>query len=248
MARAGFGGYQSYTVQKKQRELFLKIFRAFFVFYLVFLVIDGIFLKTLEINTTAMSPNITKSERVITLPFTYQPRIPFLPWALPGIRSPVKGDVVEMIPPYSQGDFPPAEFLKEFVRIFTLNQVHLFSPDPSWQNSRLVRRIIALPGDTVYLKNDTAFVKSQGGSFFLSEFESSDKIYYLGKVDRPAGWLETDPLSGFTVEIILGEDEYFVLADNREAEDSRSWGPVKKDRFTSLVWFTYWPFERMKFH
>ena len=46
-------------------------------------------------------------------------------------------------------------------------------------------------------------------------------------------------------EIILGEDEYFVLGDNRNGStDSREIGPIKKEQIKGHAVFRIWPFER----
>jgi signal peptidase I len=46
--------------------------------------------------------------------------------------------------------------------------------------------------------------------------------------------------------IILEDDEYFVMGDNRNAsKDSRSFGPVKRSFVIGRVLFRGWPFNRI---
>lgn len=248
MARAGFGGYQSYTVQKKRKELFFRVLRFLIIFYLLYLFIDGVFLRPYQVETNSMGPGIKADDRVVTLPFAYEPRLPLIPWALPAVRSPQRGDVVVITPPYREPDFPPAVFLRDLVRVFTLNQVLLFEPEQEWQNRETVRRLIGLPGDTVVLRDGTAFVKVKDEEFFLTEFERTERVYYLDKPALPDNWLPDDPFSGQSAEIVLGEGEYWVLADNRAGEDSRVWGPLQRHHLKSLVWVTLWPLDRIQFH
>jgi signal peptidase I len=46
--------------------------------------------------------------------------------------------------------------------------------------------------------------------------------------------------------IILGEDECFVLSDDRSnTNDSRTWGPIPVHRLAGKVLFRYWPLTRL---
>ena len=92
------------------------------------------------------------------------------------------------------------------------------------ENSHLyVKRIIALPGESVQIIDGYVYI--DGVRF--NEDESYDKIADPG--DAQALFL-------------LGNDEYFVLGDNRNnSEDSRNGniGAVKKDTLIGKVWFRY---------
>lgn len=73
----------------------------------------------------------------------------------------------------------------------------------------VLRRVVAVPGDTVELRDGTLFVNglAERGSYSITR---------------------TDPVpDGQRYPLILRRDEYFVLGDRREtALDSRSFGPV----------------------
>jgi len=245
MARAGFGSYQSYTRQRKRKILLLRILRVLLTFYIAYLLIDGLFFKTFLIQTDSMNPNFQKEDRILTVPLFYEPRLPLIPWPLASFRAPTRGDVVVIQPPYVEDESPLVTFVKDLSRLVTFGYFTPFQdPDPS--KHLTIRRLIAVPGDTVSLRGGIAYIKKSGDEFFLSEFEISEKLYDVLKLSLPNGWESRDPFSGEQVEITLKDDEYWVLADNRLGEDSMVWGPVKRKNLKSFVWLTFWPFSRMK--
>lgn len=95
-----------------------------------------------------------------------------------------------------------------------------------------IKRVIGLPGETVELK---------GGRVYIKNAENPDgflvKEEYL-----------TDDSSTYSVNekiTILGEDEYYVLGDNRTAsKDSRTFGAVNKSFIVGKVWVRGWPLEK----
>jgi signal peptidase I len=84
--------------------------------------------------------------------------------------------------------------------------------DPS-DNGLSVKRIIAAPGDSIFLKNGSVYVNGRK----LSEA-------YL------APGTPTFTESKYRDQLILcGQDQYFLLGDNRQNSiDSRTYGPVPR--------------------
>jgi signal peptidase I len=82
-----------------------------------------------------------------------------------------------------------------------------------------MRRVVAVPGETVEVRDGRAWVDGA----------PRDPGY------EPHGTgPEQAPLS-------LGPDEYFVLADDRTADDSRTWGAVRQDAILGRVLFVIGP-------
>lgn len=247
MARAGFGSYQSYTIQRKRREFLKRFLAILLTLYLSYLLLDGLFVKTYLVKTDSMGPNFVQGSHVLVLPLAYAPRLPFIPWALPSLRSPQRGDVVVVCPPYVQDEFPLITFVRDLSRFLTFGTFRPFE-DLASESSFTLRRLVALPGDTLSLKGGIAYIKRQGEEFALSEFEISEKLYDVLRNTLPKGWEGADPFSGEKEEFTLQEDEYWVLADMRGGEDSMVWGPVNRKHLNSLVWLTFWPIDQIKFH
>ncbi len=52
----------------------------------------------------------------------------------------------------------------------------------------------------------------------------------------------------FTATITVPRGDYYMMGDNRpDSEDSRFWGPVRKDWVIGKAFFTYWPLDRIGF-
>jgi signal peptidase I len=88
-----------------------------------------------------------------------------------------------------------------------------------------LKRVIGLPGDLVSERNGFVYVNGKR----LAE-------PYVASWDRDSE-TRTWPR--------LGENEYFVMGDNRIGScDSRVWGPVERSAFIGPVVATYWPPQR----
>ena len=98
------------------------------------------------------------------------------------------------------------------------------------ENTYYIKRIIGLPGETVQVVDGYVYING-------SRLESD--IYGNERMD--------DPMAA-SQPITLGEDEYFVLGDNRNhSQDSRDprVGEVKKDTIMGKAWVRIYPFDKM---
>ncbi len=84
---------------------------------------------------------------------------------------------------------------------------------------RFVCRVVACPGDTVDISGESG-LSVNGNTLIESD------IFYL-----------TRPYDGYTeYPVVLGDGEYFVLADKRNGgADSRAFGPVTLDEIRGIV-------------
>lgn len=98
---------------------------------------------------------------------------------------------------------------------------------PPDRSKDFIKRIIALPEETIQVKDTKVYVNNQ----LLDEVYTS-----LDILTQPGAFLT----EGKTYT--LGPDEYFVMGDNRDhSSDSRSWGTIKKKEIIGKAWVIYWP-------
>lgn len=102
--------------------------------------------------------------------------------------------------------------------------------------NKVIKRVIALPGDTIKMDNHIVMVRPSGERFFISEFESSTKVYETFTNNGLEAWPAYGFLSGYSHEQVLPPNTYFVAGDNRVLiNDSRSFGLVQREQIEGLV-------------
>ncbi len=111
------------------------------------------------------------------------------------------------------------------------NDIIVFQPNGNEKSHYYVKRVVAVPGDTVQIKDGTLYVN---GEPFEEEIEA-DKMEEAGLAAE---------------EITLAQDEFFVLGDNRNnSEDSRyaNIGNIRKSYIIGKAWFCIAPWEAFGF-
>ena len=97
----------------------------------------------------------------------------------------------------------------------------VFKPNGNVNSHYYIKRVVGLPGETVQIIDGFIYINGE----VLVEEIKFDKMEYAGTAEE---------------ELTLGEDEFFVLGDNRNAsEDSRNAeiGAIKKQDIDSKAWF-----------
>lgn len=98
------------------------------------------------------------------------------------------------------------------------------------ENTYYIKRIIGLPGDTVQVKDGYTYIN---GELLESDIYGAEVMIEAGTASEP---------------ITLGEEEYFVLGDNRNHSlDSRdpSVGILKREDLIGRAWVRIYPFDKM---
>ena len=99
-----------------------------------------------------------------------------------------------------------------------------------YEEKTYYKRIIGLLGETVYI-------------------DECGAVYINGEVLKESYGKETiiDPGRAFE-PVVLGEDEYFVMGDNRNnSSDSRDpvVGNIHRDEFIGKAWMRIWPLDKL---
>ena len=91
-----------------------------------------------------------------------------------------------------------------------------------------IKRIIGLPGERLIINGEEVYIEQKDGT----------KI----KLEEDFVELEVDSQE----DIILADDEYFVMGDNRlQSLDSRVWGPLKQDYIVGRAYLRLLPFSKI---
>jgi len=100
---------------------------------------------------------------------------------------------------------------------------------PLDSRKNLIKRIVALPGETIKIENGLVYINGvplEGELFARPYYDAG----YYGQGEK-----------------VIPEDSYFVLGDNSSnSDDSRFWGYVPRKNILGRAFLVYWPPQRIK--
>ena len=107
-------------------------------------------------------------------------------------------------------------------------------PIPTEASVNFIKRIVAGPGDEIYVREGHVYRRAAGTSRFVRERDpyikecgASAECNFLTPIKIPAG-------------------HWFMMGDNRgDSDDSRYWGPVPTGWIIGRAIATYWPPDRI---
>ena len=221
---------------KMRRELYHKIFSVAGII-LIFFVLVSLFM------TFIIFPVANKSDSM-------SPDIPAgsYEFVSPLLKNPERGDVI-LLQNYKVGKMSPFKHILRTISLFvTVHKWQPFEENPVSGTRPVLRRVVGLPGDTIYIDRYVVFIKPAGQSHFLTEFELTNSRYNAKILVPPALWDSDLGARASISQITLGNDEYFVLGDDRlSSADSRIWGPVKQSSILGKALVLYFPFNKFSF-
>jgi signal peptidase I len=149
---------------------------------------------------------------VIVLPIRYFLFQPFI----------VKGE--SMAPNFETGDYLIVDEITYRVSDPKRGDVVVFKY-PKDATQRFIKRVIGVPGETVDVKDGQVSITKDSEIIILDENYLPDDLKTIGDAN-----------------ITLGEDEYFVLGDNRQYSfDSRAWGVVPRKNIIGKAFLRIFP-------
>ena len=146
--------------------------------------------------------------------------------------KPIQVSGASMYPTLKDGDFGFTFVLGGLLDIYERFDVVIIYYEA--EDMELVKRIIGLPGETILYKDNKLYVNGEyvEETFFNEDFVDSQTFGQLLNFTEDFG------------PVTLGEDEYFVLGDNRRSSlDSRIIGAIHSEDILSKYVYVIYPFD-----
>ncbi len=103
----------------------------------------------------------------------------------------------------------------------------VIAKEPTSTNKLVVKRVIGLPNDILYLKD---------GNIYINDKKLTESYLRANTITSGNTFIGNDD------KISIPSDSYFLLGDNREkSEDSRKFGFVPKENILGKVLLVYYP-------
>ena len=117
--------------------------------------------------------------------------------------------------------------ISAYLNFIDYNDIILCKIEEEDSEEIIIKRIIGKPGDHIEIKDNQVYINN---SLLIEP--------YLKEQKSTEG----------NIDITLGEDEYYVLGDNRKrSTDSRYFGTIKSDAITAKVVFKIYPLSSIGF-
>ena len=145
------------------------------------------------------------------------------------VAHPVRVDGRSMYPTLKDGEFGFTNVGGVLLNGVKRGDIVVVTMEEKGQKTHWVKRVIGMPGDTISCVNDIVFINGK----VLDETQYIDPDYRQSCVDQFGYFNKVPNADNSDVqdfeEVKLGDDEYYVMGDNRPySKDSRYVGPVKK--------------------
>jgi signal peptidase I len=202
--------------------LIVDLARSFLPVFLIVLLLRSFLVEPFRIPSGSMMPTLLIGDFILVNKFSYGLRLPVLNSKVIAIGKPQRGDVV----------------------------VFRYPEDPAIP---FIKRVVAIPGDhlvyhtvnkTIYINGEPMpqeYIGSYQGVGSGSNMTGAEqRLEKLSEVQHGILVLPGRLSPGPYQEMIVPEDEYFVLGDNRDnSRDSRFWGTVSDEHLIGKAFFIW---------
>lgn len=209
-----------------QEPWWVEYSRAFFPVLLIVLIIRSFIVEPFRIPSGSMRPTLLEGDFILVNKYNYGLRLPFTGTKFVSNRDPHRGDVI------------------------------VFMHEKNDESLDLIKRVVGLPGDhieykdkRVYINGEPVKVDDKGQKVDkepsgVIDWQVRHELETLDNIQHDV-YVQLEPsrhIERFN-DVIVPEDSYFVMGDNRDnSADSRSWGFVKdKDILgrAMFIWFSW---------
>jgi signal peptidase I len=141
-----------------------------------------------------------------------------------------------MEPNFYTGERVLVEKVTKHLKDYERGDVVVLHP-PSNDSIDYIKRVVGLPGEQIKIIDCSVFILKDGETFELTEPYLQGGTCTTGGPEIREGRF-----------LSLGENEYFVIGDNRaNSADSRYFGSVDGSRIIGKAIFRFWPLNRIGF-
>ena len=102
------------------------------------------------------------------------------------------------------------------------------------EHDDLIKRVIALPGETIEIRNCIVFID---GQTLQEPYLDSIQVAQTDPSKRCGSHVDVSP-------VVVEDDHVFVMGDNRvQSYDSREFGPIETSMIRGRAFVAVWPFD-----
>jgi len=171
------------------------------------LIIRTFVVQAFKIPSGSMEDTLLVGDHLLVNKFIFGLQVPFSDHRILAIRHPERADIIVFEYPEDRAK-------------------------PFFQRRDFIKRVIAIPGDVVEVRNKQVFVNGE-------LFELEQEVHKESEI-QPPQLSERDFMAPRTVPA----GQYFVMGDNRDRSyDSRFWGFVEESEIKGLAFIKYWSWD-----
>jgi signal peptidase I len=184
--------------------------------------IQALVVKPYRIPSGSMEPTLAIGQRVLVNRLGMD------------LGSPHVGEIVVFHPPKGASSKEQSPACGPVEHVVKFGGAACAEPVSKAEGANFIKRIVAGPGDEIYIKEGHVYRRANGTSAFVREHDS---------YTRECG---SSPECNFPTPIRIPAGHWFMMGDNRgESDDSRFWGPVPTGWIIGGAFATYWPPDRI---